>query len=105
MLRLLVNRDYENAASALATTPDVIEKKLTDYYTDHRFLSLDQKARSLAYSRLTPTEQGYRVEQTLCDPRRSQRLDSHRRHRKPFADRTPTAAFDFFRVINHSYAI
>jgi Domain of unknown function (DUF3516) len=78
-LRGLVNGDYENALTHLASpedpegqpwTPERLRQAFDDYLVEHRYLCLDPNARNMRHTYAIPSEdkQHWRVQQMLVDP-------------------------------------
>ncbi len=69
VLRELARGSYEDAGTLLQTNPADLEKKMEEYFVDHQRLSLDPKARSPHFTKITrTTPDHFQINQTLHDP-------------------------------------
>jgi hypothetical protein len=68
LLRFLANRDYAQAAELLQCSVETLEQSMNAYYTDHKHILLDQRARSAHFTKTEEVSANhFIVEQTLCD--------------------------------------
>lgn len=70
VVRALAARDYAAAASLVdeAWTAERFETELASYYDDHQFIRGDTRARGTEFTRITPDERRWNIDQFLVDP-------------------------------------